>query len=138
LEKGTYTLEKTLVVDKDLTIQAADGDLDSIFLQLSFAPAQPCRLFDHAYLAAGRRLHCADCELGDVIITAKAPTDTGHFAARADGESLGIMVNCKGFIPEVCMFAGALRTHETRPPLIARDHRSSHPRLLPQLIRHDE
>jgi len=35
-----------------------------------------------------------------VLITAAAPTDAGHFGARADGKGLGIMFNCKGFIPE--------------------------------------
>jgi len=41
LEKGTYTLEKTLVIDKELTVVAA-----------------------------------ANCEWGDVLITAAAPTDS--------------------------------------------------------------
>lgn len=65
LQKGTYELEKTLLLDKDITLQAAE-----------------------------------DCEWGDVLITAAAPRDKGHFAARADGECLSVMFNCKGMIPE--------------------------------------
>jgi hypothetical protein len=47
LEKGVYNLDKTVVIEDDLTIQAAEG-----------------------------------CEAGDVVITASAPVDSGHFAAR--------------------------------------------------------
>ena len=52
LEKGVYDVDKTVVIEDDLTIQAAEG-----------------------------------CEAGDVVITASAPVDSGHFAARkvADG-----------------------------------------------------
>lgn len=58
-------MDKTVVIEDDLTIEAAEG-----------------------------------CGWGDVVITATAPVDTGHFAARKDHESLGIMFDCKGFIPE--------------------------------------
>jgi len=65
LEKGVYTLDKQLKIDKDLTVQAA-----------------------------------ANCGWGDVVITAAAPTDQGHFGGRKDPTCLGIMFNIQGYIPE--------------------------------------
>ena len=78
LEKGVYTLDKQLKIDKDLTVQAA-----------------------------------ANCGWGDVVITAAAPTDQGHFGGRKDPTCLGIMFNIQGYIPEVCLCVCThTRTHD--------------------------